>query len=108
MFGLLTIHLPRPGCGSLKEKRGRIKPLLARLHRQFNISTAEMGLQEKWQEAIITCGMVGNDSAHLLSALETVRKWAEANWPDGDILDTKIEILYRKCHKGFPSCSVVP
>ncbi len=91
MLGLLSIHLYLPGCASLKEKRGRLKPLLARLHRQFNISVAEMGLQDKWQEALISCGMVGNDNAYLQSALETVRKWTEANWPDGDVLDIKIE-----------------
>jgi uncharacterized protein YlxP (DUF503 family) len=93
MIGQLSLHLLLPGCASLKEKRGRLKPLLARLHRQFNISTAEMALQDKWQETIIACGMVGNDGAYLRSALETVRKWVEANWPDGDVLDTKIELL---------------
>jgi uncharacterized protein YlxP (DUF503 family) len=93
MIGVLTFHLYLPGCASLKEKRGRLKPLLARLHRQFNVSAAEMGLQDKWQEAFVACGMVGNDSAYLQSALEKVRKWAEANWPDGDVLDTKIELL---------------
>ncbi len=93
MIGLLTLHLHLPACASLKEKRGRLKPLLARLHRQFNVSAAEMGLQDKWQKAIIACGMVGNDSSHLQSALETVRKWVEANWSDGDILDTTIEII---------------
>jgi len=93
MIGTLTMHLHLPGCASLKEKRGRLKPLLARLHRQFNVSTAEMALQDKWQETIITCGMVGNDAAYLRSALEIVRKWVEANWPDGDVLDTKIELL---------------
>ena len=92
MVGLLTVHLYLPGCASLKEKRGRLKPLLARLHRQFNISVAEMSMQDKWQESVICCGMVGNNSAFLQSALEMVRKWAEANWPDGDLLDTKIEI----------------
>jgi uncharacterized protein YlxP (DUF503 family) len=93
MVGTLTIHLQLPGCASLKEKRGRLKPLLARLHRQFNVSTAEMGLQDKWQEAVIACGMVGNDAIYLRSAMETVRKWVEANWPDGDVLDTKIDFL---------------
>jgi uncharacterized protein len=93
MIGLLTIHLHLPGCNSLKEKRGRLKPLLARLHRQFNISVAEMELQDKWGEALISCGMVGNDNAFLQSALETVRKWTETNWSDGDVLDTNIEII---------------
>jgi len=93
MIGLLTLHLRLPGCASLKEKRGRIKPLIHRLHREFNISVAEMDLQDKWQETVITCGMVGNGSTHLQSAMETVRKWVEANWSDGDVLDTQIEIL---------------
>jgi uncharacterized protein YlxP (DUF503 family) len=92
MIGTLTLHLHLPGCASLKETRGRLKPLLARLHRQFNVSTAEMDLQDKWQETVIACGMVGNDAAYLRSALETVRQWVEANWPDGDVLDTKIEL----------------
>jgi uncharacterized protein len=92
MIGLLTIHLNLPACASLKEKRGRLKPLLARLHRQFNVSAAEMGLQDRWQEAVLACGMVGHDSAYLQSALETVRRWVEGNWPDGDVLDTKIEL----------------
>jgi len=92
MVGTLTIHLHLPGCASLKEKRGRLKPLLARLHRLFNVSTAEMGLQDKWQEAVIACGMVGNEAVYLRSAMEAVQKWIEANWPDGDVLETKIEL----------------
>ena len=93
MIGTLTLHLHLPGCASLKEKRCRLKTLLARLHRQFNVSTAEMDLQDKWQETVVASGMVGNDAAYLRSALETVRKWVDANWPDGDVLDTKIEII---------------
>jgi uncharacterized protein YlxP (DUF503 family) len=93
MLGLLTFHLHLPGCASLKEKRGRLKPLIHRLRREFNVSVAEMGLQDKWQEAIIACAMVGNDAAHLQSELETVRKWVEVNWLDGDMLNTKVEII---------------
>jgi uncharacterized protein YlxP (DUF503 family) len=93
MIGVLTLHLHLPGCGSLKEKRGRLKPLLARLHRQFNVSAAEMDLQDRWQEAVVCCGMVGNEAAFLQSALQTVRKWVAANWPDGEVLDVKVEIF---------------
>lgn len=93
MVATLSLHLRLPACTSLKEKRGRLKPLLARLHRQFNVSAAEMGLQDKRQEAVIACAMLGNDAAHLQSALETIRKWVEANWTDGDVLNTKIEIV---------------
>lgn len=93
MVATLTIRLHLPGCSSLKEKRGRIKPLVARLHREFNISVAEMGLHDVWQDAAISCAMVGNDAAYLQAALQSVGKWLTANWPDGMIVDDKIEIL---------------
>jgi uncharacterized protein YlxP (DUF503 family) len=93
MITTLTIHLHLPACASLKEKRGRIKPLIARLHREFNVSVAEMGLQDQWQETVIVCAMVGNERGHLESALQNVSRWVEGNWSDGDVIDQKIEIM---------------
>ena len=93
MVGVLTIHFHLPTCASLKEKRGRIKPLIARLHREFNVSVAEMVLQDAWQEAIIGCAMIGNDRAHLESALQNVAKWVEGHWTDGDVIEQRIEIM---------------
>jgi len=93
MVATLTIHLHLPACASLKEKRGRIKPLISRLHREFNVSVAEMGLQDKWQEAVITCALVNSDAAQLQRSLQTVAKWVEGNWPDGDVIEQKIEIV---------------
>jgi uncharacterized protein YlxP (DUF503 family) len=92
MLATLTIHLRIPGCTSLKEKRGRIKPLISRLHREFNVSVAEMDLQDKWDEAVIVCVMVNSDTAHLQRSLQTVAKWVEGNWSHGDVWDTKIEL----------------
>jgi hypothetical protein len=93
VIGVLTIHLHLPACASLKEKRGRIKPLIARLRREFNISVAEMGLQDRWQEAVISCAMVSNEAPHLQSALQTVSRWVEGNWPDGMVVDQRIELV---------------
>lgn len=93
MLGQLTIHLHLPGCGSLKEKRGRIKPLLARLRREFNISVAELDLQDKWSETVIGCAAVSADSIILQQSLQSVAKWVEGNWTDGDIIQQKIEII---------------
>jgi len=92
MIATLTIHLRLPGCASLKEKRGRIKPLINRLRREFNLSVAEVGLNDQWGETLIGCAMIGNDPAFLQSALETVKRWVEANWTDGDVWDFKVEI----------------
>jgi uncharacterized protein len=93
MIGVLTIHLHLPSCQSLKEKRSTIKPLVSRLHREFNVSAAEMDLQDAWQQAVIACGMVGNDAAYLERSLNIVARWVEGNWPDGDVIAQKIEII---------------
>jgi uncharacterized protein YlxP (DUF503 family) len=93
MIATLTIHLHIPGCASLKEKRGFIKPLMARLHREFNISVAEMELQDRWQETILVCAMVGNERGHLESALQNVAKWVEGHWTNGDVIEQRIEII---------------
>lgn len=93
MLGVLNIHLHLPGCASLKEKRGRIKPLLARLHREFNLSVAETGLQDKWHEALICCAMVSSDPTVLRQSLQKVSNWVEAHWTDGDVIEQKIETI---------------
>jgi uncharacterized protein YlxP (DUF503 family) len=93
MLAILTIHLHLPACASLKEKRGRLKPLISRLHHQFNVSVAEMDLQDKWQEAVITCAMVNSDAVILQQSLQSVAKWVKGNWTDGDVIEEKIEII---------------
>jgi uncharacterized protein YlxP (DUF503 family) len=93
MIATLIIHLHIPGCSSLKEKRGHIKPLISRLHREFNVSAAEMDLQDKWQEAVIGCAMIGNDRAFLESALQNVARWVEGNWSNGDVIEQTINFV---------------
>jgi uncharacterized protein YlxP (DUF503 family) len=93
MIGLLTIHLHLPGCASLKEKRGQLKPLLNQLHKKFNVSVAEMDRQDMWQEAVIACALVNSDAIQVQRSLQTVLKWVEGNWSDGDVIEEKIEIF---------------
>jgi len=91
-IGLLTLHIHLPGCSSLKEKRSRIKPLLARLHREFNISAAEMDYLDAWQESLIACALVSNDHGVVQSSLQQIVNWIETNWPDIYIAADQIEI----------------
>jgi uncharacterized protein YlxP (DUF503 family) len=93
MLATLTVHLHLPSCTSLKEKRGRIKPLLSRLRREFNVSVAELDLQDQWQEAVVGCVMIGGGRAHLEASMQAVLKWIEGNWPDGMVVDQRIEIV---------------
>jgi uncharacterized protein YlxP (DUF503 family) len=90
-IGLLTIDIFLPGCSSLKEKRRRLKPLLKRLHREFNISVAEMDFQDSWQSARIGCTILSNDFNHTQQSLERVLHWLETHWRDVQIDGEKFE-----------------
>lgn len=91
-IGLLTLHIHLPGCRSLKEKRSRLKPLLARLHREFNISVAELDDQDHWGSAILGCLLISNDAAYTQRALSNVVNWLETNWPDVTLVENNIEL----------------
>lgn len=87
------MHLRLPGCSSLKEKRSRLKPLLARLHREFNISVAEYGHNDSWQEAVVACALVSNDNGQTQRSLQKVLKWVDRSWPDVDLEYEQMEII---------------
>jgi uncharacterized protein YlxP (DUF503 family) len=91
--GLLILHLRLPGCSSLKEKRSRLKPLLARLHREFNISVVEYDYNDSWQQAVIACALVSNDNGQTQRSLQRVIKWIENSWPDVFLEAEQIELL---------------
>ena len=91
--GLLILHVHFPGCASLKEKRRRIKPLLNRLHREFNISVAEIDHQDVWQDATIACALVSNDHNHTQRSLQKIPRWIETYWPDVSLGSEQIEFI---------------
>jgi uncharacterized protein YlxP (DUF503 family) len=92
-ISLLTLHIQIPGCGSLKEKRGRIKPLLAGLHREYNLSVAEVDYQDKWQDALIACVLVSNDTAHSNRVMQAAIDFLSHRFPDLELVDQQIEWL---------------
>jgi len=91
--GILTLTFYLPGCHSLKEKRRHIKPILARLHKEFNISVIENDHQDVWQtcQLLITCAT--GDGAGAQKALTKVVRFFESHWPDLPLTEEKIEIL---------------
>ena len=80
-----------PGCSSLKEKRGKIKPVLARLHREFNVAASELDLQDVWQSAVIGCATLSSDAAQNQRLLQQVLDFTERAWPDLEVVDYRIE-----------------
>jgi len=92
-IGLLTLHLHLPGCSSLKEKRGRLKPLLAKLHKDFNVSAAEVDHLDIWQDTVIACVLVSNDGKHTQRVLQKIATWVDTSWRDVDVVSEEIELL---------------
>ena len=90
--GVLILELQLPGCQSLKEKRHRLKPLIARLHREFNVSASEIDLNDSWQNGMIACSLVSNSRTHTERSLAKVSVWIESYWPDVSIVDDRIEL----------------
>ena len=86
----LTVELHLPGCASLKEKRSRLKPLLARLHRQFNVSASEIDENDHHTSALIACAVVANDQDYVQRVLGAIPRWIETNRPDLQVVDHSI------------------
>lgn len=92
-IGVLTLLIHLPACSSLKEKRSRLKPLLSRLHKEFNISIAEVEHNDAWRAATLTCAVVSNDGSHARQVLQNVVRWIEVYWPDVQLENDEIEII---------------
>jgi uncharacterized protein YlxP (DUF503 family) len=91
--GALSIDLYLPACNSLKDKRRVLKPLLARLHKEFNVSVAEIEMNDHHRNAAIACVVVSNDSAHVQQMLERVARWVVRHRPDLQVVDHQIMLL---------------
>ena len=87
----MSLKLAFPGCASLKEKRGRLQPILARLCNQFKLSVAETGLQDVWQSAWISCAIVSNDQRQNARVAAEIIHYVEVHFPDVIIEEQHIE-----------------
>jgi uncharacterized protein YlxP (DUF503 family) len=92
-IGLLILHIHLPGCSSLKEKRGRLKPLLAKLHKEYNVSAAEVDHLDVWQDAVIACALISNEREHTQRVLQKIANWVDSDWRDVDLVSEEIELL---------------
>jgi len=86
-----VLELEIPGSKSLKEKRGRIRPLLSKLNSQFGLAAAEIARLDSRDGATVACVVVSTDPAHNERVLQSVLRWIETNRPDLEIRDAQIE-----------------
>ena len=92
IIGACELKLQIYEANSLKEKRQTIKSIIGRLKSRFNISIAEVGLNDSWQTTILGFACVTNDSNHANEIVSKVIKFI-----DGDsrveIIEYNIELL---------------
>lgn len=89
-IGAISLELRLPGCHSLKDKRRRLKPLLTGLHRQFNVSAAEIAQNDNHQLSTIACVVVSNNDRHVQQLLSKIPSWIENRHPDFQLIDDEI------------------
>jgi hypothetical protein len=91
VVGTMVCQLLIPGCRSLKEKRSQIKPLIARIHRKYNVSVSEVDKQDMWNEAVIACSLVSNDHRFSEKSFASIVNFIENYWKNVQLTGYKIE-----------------
>ena len=92
MVGTLKLSLYIRNNQSLKEKRKVVKSIVAKVHKKFNVSIAEIGSNDKWQMVELGISAVGNDRRFVNSALDNILSFLDSLYL-GDIIDSNIEIV---------------
>lgn len=91
MVGTLKLSLYIHNNQSLKEKRKVVKSIVAKVHKRFNVSIAEVGSNDKWQMIELGIGTVGNDRRFVNSALDNILSFLDSLYL-GEIIDSNVEI----------------
>lgn len=93
LVGVCEYRFYLPAAHSLKEKRGLIKSLQARLANRFNAAVCEAGEQELWQRCTIGVAVVANSRLHVETMLGAITEFVEGFSPEVELLDYTQEIL---------------
>ena len=93
VVGICTLELFLPGNDSLKDKRSVLKPLVVRMRREFNVSVAEVGEQDRWRSATLGVAAVSNDQAYVHGLFEMLVAWVESSHLAVEVVDWQIEFV---------------
>lgn len=92
IVGICELKINIYEADSLKDKRHIIKAIIGRLQSRFNISIAEVDLNDSWQSSMIGFACVTNDSSHANEVISNVIKFID-NDNRVEIINSIIEIL---------------
>lgn len=92
-IALLTIELYLPITDSLKDKRSVLKPLIARLRKEYNISICEADAQDQLSRAVLEIVCVSGNQALAHRQLQNVANRVESWRMDAEMIDYHIEMI---------------
>jgi uncharacterized protein YlxP (DUF503 family) len=93
VVGILQFDLHIRGAESLKDKRRVVQSVKDRLHREHQVSVAEVDLNDIMNVARLGLAAVGNDGAHIGRVLDSICAELRA-LHDADLGDTFREVLH--------------
>ena len=79
IIGVCSFELYLGGVHSLKEKRGVLKRLKARIANKFNVSVAEVDLMDSWQRSTIAVAIISNDQRFANQVLCKIAELVNSN-----------------------------
>lgn len=91
--GMLTLELYLPLNNSLKGKRSILKPLIAQLRRDYNVSVCEAEAQDVHTRAVLEVVCVSTNHAVAHRQLQHVANRVEGWRHDAQLIDYSIEML---------------
>ena len=74
VVAIIDVALHLPGVSSLKEKRGIVKGLIARLRRELNVSVAEVGDNDEWRYCQMGVAVVAGSEIGARKVAQQVEK----------------------------------
>lgn len=78
LIGVLQVEVLVPDALSLKDKRRVVRSLKDRLHREHQVSVAEVGALDQWRTAILGVCVVSNDAPYVSALFDRVLRKIEA------------------------------
>lgn len=90
--GTCEVKLRIYEANSLKEKRHIIKSIIGKLQSRFNITIAEVDLNDVWQSSVIGFACVSNNTKHANEIISKVIRFIEGD-SRVEIIDYNMEIF---------------
>ncbi|HHV26429.1 DUF503 domain-containing protein [Anaerosalibacter bizertensis] len=92
IIGSCTLKIIIYESNSLKDKRHVVKSIIGKIQSRFNVSIAELDLNDSWQTSLIGFACVTNNTSHANKIVSNVLKFVDRD-SRVEIIDYNIEIL---------------